>query len=318
LEFNGVKKVEFHHTSVLLEESVTALITNAAGVYIDCTLGGAGHSSAIATRLAPEGHLISIDQDLVAVATGKERLKQASCSVTVVHDNFRNLEAILNSLAIESVDGVLFDLGVSSYQLDTAERGFSYMQDAPLDMRMDPRQAISAYHVVNEYPEQQLAKVIIDYGEERWARRIAQFICKARQIKPVETTGQLVEIIKQAIPAAARREGPHPAKRTFQALRIEVNNELGILRNTFETAAKRLRIGGRLCIITFHSLEDRIAKQTMQGLTKACICPPQMPICVCQNKPTLKMLGKPILPSEDEVESNPRARSAKLRVALRV
>jgi len=310
--------VEFHHTSVLLEESVTALITNAAGVYIDCTLGGAGHSSAIATRLAPEGHLISIDQDLVAVATGKERLKQASCSVTVVHDNFRNLEAILNSLAIESVDGVLFDLGVSSYQLDTAERGFSYMQDAPLDMRMDPRQAISAYHVVNEYPEQQLAKVIIDYGEERWARRIAQFICKARQIKPVETTGQLVEIIKQAIPAAARREGPHPAKRTFQALRIEVNNELGILRNTFETAAKRLRIGGRLCIITFHSLEDRIAKQTMQGLTKACICPPQMPICVCQNKPTLKMLGKPILPSEDEVESNPRARSAKLRVALRV
>lgn len=310
--------MEFHHTSVLLEESVTALITNAAGVYIDCTLGGAGHSSAIATRLAPEGHLISIDQDLVAVATGKERLKQASCSVTVVHDNFRNLEAILNSLAIESVDGVLFDLGVSSYQLDTAERGFSYMQDAPLDMRMDPRQAISAYHVVNEYPEQQLAKVIIDYGEERWARRIAQFICKARQIKPVETTGQLVEIIKQAIPAAARREGPHPAKRTFQALRIEVNNELGILRNTFETAAKRLRIGGRLCIITFHSLEDRIAKQTMQGLTKACICPPQMPICVCQNKPTLKMLGKPILPSEDEVESNPRARSAKLRVALRV
>lgn len=310
--------MEFHHTSVLLEESVTALITNAAGVYIDCTLGGAGHSSAIAARLAPEGHLISIDQDLVAVATGKERLKQASCSVTVVHDNFRNLEAILNSLAIESVDGVLFDLGVSSYQLDTAERGFSYMQDAPLDMRMDPRQAISAYHVVNEYPEQQLAKVIIDYGEERWARRIAQFICKSRQIKPVETTGQLVEIIKQAIPAAARREGPHPAKRTFQALRIEVNNELGILRNTFETAAKRLRIGGRLCIITFHSLEDRIAKQTMQGLTKACICPPQMPICVCQNKPTLKMLGKPVLPSEDEVESNPRARSAKLRVALRV
>lgn len=310
--------MEFHHTSVLLEESVTALITNAAGVYIDCTLGGAGHSAAIAARLAPEGHLISIDQDLVAVTTGKERLKQASCSVTVVHDNFRNLEAILNSLAIESVDGVLFDLGVSSYQLDTAERGFSYMQDAPLDMRMDPRQAISAYHVVNEYPEQQLAKVIIDYGEERWARRIAQFICKARQIKPVETTGQLVEIIKQAIPAAARREGPHPAKRTFQALRIEVNNELGILRNTFETAAKRLRVGGRLCIITFHSLEDRIAKQTMQGLTKACICPPQMPICVCQNKPTLKMLGKPVLPSEDEVESNPRARSAKLRVALRV
>ncbi len=310
--------MEFQHTSVLLEESVDALITDTAGVYIDCTLGGAGHSTAIAARLSPAGHLISIDQDPVAIATGKERLKQAACAVTVVHDNFRNLGAILDSLDIEQVDGILFDLGVSSYQLDTAERGFSYMQDAPLDMRMDPRQELSAYQVVNEYTEQQLAKVIIDYGEERWARRIVQFICKARAVKPLETTGQLVDVIKQAIPAAARREGPHPAKRTFQALRIEVNNELGILRSTFETAAKRLRTGGRLCIITFHSLEDRIAKQTLQELAKKCICPPQLPICVCQTKPTLKMMGKPVPPSEEEVEGNPRARSAKLRVALRV
>lgn len=310
--------MEFHHTSVLLEESVDALITNEAGVYIDCTLGGAGHSTAIAARLSAKGHLISIDQDPVAITTGRDRLKQAACAVTVVHDNFRNLDAILNSLDIEHVDGVLFDLGVSSYQLDTAERGFSYMQDAPLDMRMDPRQELSAYQVVNDYSEQQLAKIIIDYGEERWARRIVQFICKARAVKPIETTGQLVDVIKQAIPAGARREGPHPAKRTFQALRIEVNNELGILRSTFEAAAKRLNLGGKLCIITFHSLEDRIAKQTLQDLAKKCICPPQLPICVCQNKPTVKVMGKPILPAAEEIESNPRARSAKLRVALRV
>lgn len=310
--------MEFHHTSVLLEESVDALITNEAGVYIDCTLGGAGHSTAIAARLSAKGHLISIDQDPVAIATGRERLKQAACTVTVVHDNFRNLDAILNSLDIEHVDGVLFDLGVSSYQLDTAERGFSYMQDAPLDMRMDPRQELSAYQVVNNYSEQQLAKIIIDYGEERWARRIVQFICKVRAVKPIETTGQLVDVIKQAIPAGARREGPHPAKRTFQALRIEVNNELGILRSTFEAAAKRLNLGGKLCIITFHSLEDRIAKQTLQDLAKKCICPPQLPICVCQNKPTVKVMGKPVLPAAEEIESNPRARSAKLRVALRV
>lgn len=310
--------MEFHHTSVLLEESVDALITNEAGVYIDCTLGGAGHSTAIAARLSAKGHLISIDQDPVAIATGRERLKQAACAVTVVHDNFRNLDAILNSLDIEHVDGVLFDLGVSSYQLDTAERGFSYMQDAPLDMRMDPRQELSAYQVVNNYSEQQLAKIIIDYGEERWARRIVQFICKVRAVKPIETTGQLVDVIKQAIPAGARREGPHPAKRTFQALRIEVNNELGILRSTFEAAAKRLNLGGKLCIITFHSLEDRIAKQTLQDLAKKCICPPQLPICVCQNKPTVKVMGKPVLPAAEEIESNPRARSAKLRVALRV
>lgn len=310
--------MEFRHTSVLLEESVNALITNEAGIYIDCTLGGAGHSAAIAARLSAKGHLISIDQDPVAIATGRERLKQAACVVTVVHDNFRNLDAILHSLDIEHVDGVLFDLGVSSYQLDTAERGFSYMQDAPLDMRMDPRQELSAYQVVNDYTEQQLAKIIIDYGEERWARRIVQFICKARAAKPIETTGQLVDVIKQAIPAAARREGPHPAKRTFQALRIEVNNELGILRSTFEAAAKRLNPGGKLCIITFHSLEDRIAKQTLQDLAKQCICPPQLPICVCQNKPTLKVMGKPVLPAAEEIEGNPRARSAKLRVALRV
>ena len=310
--------MDFHHTSVLLEESVTALVVDHAGTYVDCTLGGAGHSLAIAARLTAQGHLICIDQDAAAIATGKQRLAQLAPKVTVVHDNFRNLEAILDSLAVEAVDGILFDLGVSSYQLDTAERGFSYMQDAPLDMRMDSRQALSAYQVVNDYSEERLTQIIRDYGEDRWAKRIAQFIGAGRKKCHIETTGQLVEVIKQAIPAAARREGPHPAKRTFQALRIEVNNELGILKTTFETAARRLRIGGRLCIITFHSLEDRIAKQTMHELAKSCVCPPQMPICVCNTKPILKMAGKPMGPSKEELEDNPRSRSAKLRVARRV
>ena len=310
--------MDFHHTSVLLEESVTALVVDPTGTYVDCTLGGAGHSLAIAARLTAQGHLICIDQDTAAIATGRQRLAKSAPKVTVVHDNFRNLEAILDALAVEAVDGVLFDLGVSSYQLDTAERGFSYMQDAPLDMRMDSRQALSAYQVVNDYSEERLTQIIRDYGEDRWAKRIAQFIGAGRKKCLIETTGQLVEVIKQAIPAAARREGPHPAKRTFQALRIEVNDELGILKATFETAARRLRIGGRLCIITFHSLEDRIAKRTMQELAKSCSCPPQMPICVCNTKPILKMAGKPMGPAEEELEKNPRSRSAKLRVARRV
>lgn len=310
--------MEFHHTSVLLEESITALIGDVSGTYVDCTLGGAGHSQAIAARLSADGHLVCIDQDSNAIRVGKERLAQAACKITIVHDNFRNLGAIIDSLQLEAVDGILFDLGVSSHQLDTPERGFSYMQDAPLDMRMDSRQQLTAYQIVNSYSEGQLHKIIAEFGEERWAKRIAQFICKARTGSPIETTGQLVEVIKQAIPAAARREGPHPAKRTFQALRIEVNEELGILRNTFETAANLLKIGGRLCIITFHSLEDRIAKQTMQDLSKSCVCPPQLPICVCKTKPVLKMLGKPVPPAEQELEGNPRARSAKLRIAQKV
>lgn len=310
--------MDFVHTSVLLEESVDALVTNPSGIYVDCTLGGAGHSLAIARRLTSDGMLISIDQDPTAVSVGRERLKDAVCQVKVVQDNFRNLETILDSLSIDKVNGVLFDLGVSSHQLDTAERGFSYMQDAPLDMRMNPLQEFSAYEVINEYEENELAKVIADYGEERWAKRIAQFIIKERAIKPIATTGHLVETIKKAIPAAARREGPHPAKRTFQAVRIEVNNELGILKETFITAVNKLQSGGRICVITFHSLEDRITKQTLQELAKNCICPPKLPICICQNKAKVRLVGKAIDPSEGEIEGNPRARSAKLRVAEKV
>ncbi len=310
--------MEFHHTSVLLKESVAALITNKSGVYVDCTLGGAGHSVAIVDLLNSEGHLVSIDQDQSAIAVGQQRLAHASCKVTIVHDNFRNIGSILDSLSLECIDGVLFDLGVSSHQLDTAERGFSYMQDAPLDMRMNSRQELSAFQIVNRYSQDQLERVIWEYGEERWAKRIAQFICKTRMNNSIQTTGQLVEVIKQAIPAAARREGPHPAKRTFQALRIEVNDELNILRTTFETAAKRLRIGGHICIITFHSLEDRIAKQTLQNLAKSCICPPQLPVCVCHTVPVVRNIGKPLQPSDEEVEINPRARSAKLRIAEKI
>ncbi|QJW49371.1 16S rRNA (cytosine(1402)-N(4))-methyltransferase RsmH [bacterium BFN5] len=218
-------------------------------------------------------------------------------------------------LNIDFVDGVLFDLGVSSHQLDVAERGFSYMQDAPLDMRMNPQSDFSAYDVVNRYSEEQLTNIIYEYGEERWAKRIAKLIVESRQIQTITTTGQLVDAIKRAIPAAARREGPHPAKRTFQAIRIEVNNELGMLRDVFISATNHLKPGGRLCIITFHSLEDRIAKQTIQSLAKTCICPPQMPICVCDNKAKLKAIGKPVLPTDSELSNNPRARSAKLRIA---
>lgn len=308
-------ELEFEHASVLLEKSVAGVLSNQEGIYVDCTLGGGGHSACLAERLAPAGWIIGIDQDPAAIAAGKQRLSAASCRVSIVQDNFRNLGAVLDSLGIELVDGVLFDLGVSSHQLDVADRGFSYMQDAPLDMRMNPDEAFSAYDVVNTYSERRVADIIADYGEERWAKRIAKFIVEQRAGSPVKTTSQLVQIIKKAIPAGARRDGPHPAKRTFQAIRIEVNNELGILRDTFTTAIDRLKPGGRIGIITFHSLEDRIAKQTFQELAKACVCPPQLPVCVCNTKPKIKVLGKPILPSAEELEQNPRARSAKLRLA---
>ncbi|WP_371371347.1 16S rRNA (cytosine(1402)-N(4))-methyltransferase RsmH [Sporomusa aerivorans] len=308
-------ELKFEHASVLLEKSVAGVLSNQEGIYVDCTLGGGGHSACLAERLAPAGWIIGIDQDPAAIAAGKQRLSAASCRVSIVQDNFRNLGAVLDSLGLELVDGVLFDLGVSSHQLDVTDRGFSYMQDAPLDMRMNPDEAFSAYDVVNTYSERRLADIIADYGEERWAKRIAKFIVEQRAGSPVKTTSQLVQIIKKAIPAGARRDGPHPAKRTFQAIRIEVNNELGILRDTFTTAIDRLKPGGRIGIITFHSLEDRIAKQTFQELAKACVCPPQLPVCVCNTKPKVKVLGKPILPSAEELEQNPRARSAKLRLA---
>ncbi|CUH94028.1 Ribosomal RNA small subunit methyltransferase H [Propionispora sp. 2/2-37] len=310
--------MEFSHVSVLLEESVAALVTKANGIYVDCTLGGSGHARKIISQLNTSGWFVGIDQDPAAIQAARERLSPALCRVDIIKDNFSNLKHILDDLHITNVDGVLWDLGVSSHQLDVAERGFSYMQDAPLDMRMNPQAEISACDVVNTYDEQRLARIISSYGEERWAKRIAKFIAEARTEKSIDTTGRLVEIIKSAIPAAARREGPHPAKRTFQAIRIEVNRELEILRDAFRAAVERLNPGGRLCIITFHSLEDRIAKQTLSELAKGCECPPRFPVCVCHKKPKIKIIGKPVCPSPQELEINPRARSAKLRIAEKV
>lgn len=310
--------MDFEHTSVLLAETIDALITDPAGIYVDCTLGGGGHSAAVAARLASAGWLVGLDQDPAAIRAAQTRLVNAPCRVSVVHSNFNRLPAVLDSLDIPQVDGILFDLGVSSHQLDVAERGFSYMNDGPLDMRMNPADALTAYDVVNTYSEQRLAAIIAEYGEERWAKRIASFLVAARNIHPLGSTLQLVETIKKAIPAAARREGPHPAKRTFQAIRIEVNAELGILRSSIENAVQRLKPGGRICIITFHSLEDRIAKQTLQELAKGCKCPRDLPVCVCNNVPSVKLLGKPVAPSPVELADNPRARSAKLRVAEKV
>jgi len=310
--------MEFAHSSVLLEATLDALVTDPGGIYVDCTLGGGGHAAAVADRLSPAGWLIGIDQDPAAVQAGRSRLANAACRVSVAQGNFRNLGALLDELEVPEVTGIMFDLGVSSHQLDVAKRGFSYMHDGPLDMRMNPDESLSAHSVVNNYSEQRLTEIITKFGEERWAKRIALRISEARLAKKINTTTELVEIIKKAIPAAARREGPHPAKRTFQAIRIEVNNELGILRDAFKTAVDRLKPGGRICIITFHSLEDRIAKHTLQELAKGCICPHDFPICVCQNKPKVRIVGKPVVPLPDELEGNPRSRSAKLRVAEKV
>lgn len=311
--------MEFHHISVLPQETIRGLVTDPAGTYVDCTLGGAGHAGRIAARLTTAGRIIGIDQDAAAIAAAKEHLAAAVCRVDIVHDNFRNLEAILAAQEAPLVDGVLFDLGVSSYQLDTAERGFSYMQDAPLDMRMDPEAKLSAYEVVNEYEEADLARIFKEYGEERWSKRIAKFIAAARQEKPVATTGELVDLIKRAIPSAVRHaSGGHPAKRVFQAIRIEVNDELGILAEAFRTAVHHLKPGGRIAIITFHSLEDRIAKNTLREMARGCICPPELPVCVCHHKPEIKLLGRAIAASPEEIEENSRSKSAKLRIAERL
>ena len=304
--------MEFKHVSVLLEECLEALNIKKDGTYVDCTLGGAGHSKEILKRIEM-GKLIGIDQDQDALHNAKTILSQYS-NVILVHSNFEMIKSIIEDHAPEGVDGILMDLGVSSYQLDEGERGFSYMKDAPLDMRMNQDDPFSAYEVVNEYDEEKIYRIIRDYGEEKFAKRIAVFIAKARQDKPINTTLELVEIIKNAIPARARREGPHPAKRTFQAIRIEVNRELSILKDTIEDAVDGLKPGGRLAIITFHSLEDRIVKNTYRDLMDPCTCPKNMP-CVCGKTATVQILTrKPILPSELEIEENPRSRSAKLRV----
>lgn len=309
----------FHHITVLHQEAVDGLDIKPGGTYVDCTLGGAGHSSLIASRISGGGRLIAIDQDDIALANAEERLAPYMEHVTLVKSNFRRLKEVLEELRIPRIDGVLFDLGVSSPQLDEAERGFSYNADAPLDMRMDRTQPLSAYEVVNEWPEEEIASILFEYGEEKFARRIAKEIVGERKKNPVTTTGELVELIKRGIPAAARRTGPHPAKRTFQAIRIAVNDELNAFKEALEAGIELLAPGGRTSVITFHSLEDRICKQTYQEYSKGCICPPDFPQCACGNKPILKIITrKPIVPEEAELSENRRARSAKLRIAEKV
>lgn len=310
--------MEFHHTTVLLNEMIDSVLTDPHGIYVDCTLGGGGHSFALSQKLADDALLIGIDQDQEAIDAAGERLKDTKCRHLFVRDNFSHMDSILASLHLDKVDGFIFDLGVSSHQLDDGERGFSYMNNGKLDMRMDQRNPFTAYTIVNTYEEDDLARIIKEYGEERWARRIAKFIVEFREKKPIETTEDLVNVIKAAIPAHARRNGPHPAKRTFQAIRIEVNNELGILKDTMEACVNHLNVGGRLGVITFQSLEDRIIKRTFREMERDCICPPDLPVCVCHHHRTVKSCGKPIKPSEKEIEENPRARSAVLRVVERV
>ena len=308
-------QINFQHETVLLNESVEGILGNPDGTYVDCTLGGGGHSAAILSRLSPQGCLIGIDRDPAAVEAGRLRLSSGKAVVHVVQGHFTEIGQVLDQLQIGPVDGILFDLGVSSHQIDLPQRGFSYMKEGPLDMRMDPGQVLSAEEVVNHYSETELARIIFEYGEERWARRIAKFIVEARRHNLLKTTTDLVAVIMAAIPAGARKQGSHPAKRTFQAIRIEVNGELSILPEALRTAIARLAPGGKIGVISFHSLEDRIVKTIFSSYLGHCICPPKAPVCVCNPKATLKLCGKPILPSSAELESNPRARSAKLRIA---
>lgn len=310
--------MNFEHTPVLLKEAIDGLNIKEDGIYVDGTLGGAGHSLEIVKRLT-SGKLIGIDQDLDAIGKAREVLKDGSDKIILVHDNYVNIEEILSSLHIEKVDGILLDIGVSSHQLDEEERGFSYNKDAPLDMRMDETQDFTAWDVVNKYSEEELKRIIWDYGEERWAKRIAEFIVNERKTKPIDTTLQLVDVIKKAIPKKVRMEGHHPAKKTFQAIRIEVNGELEVLEKSIPKMCRLLNKGGRIAIITFHSLEDRIVKETFKELNKDCICPPEIPICVCDKKQEIKIITrKPIIPTESEIERNLRSRSSKLRIAERV
>lgn len=307
--------MEFSHVPVLLEECIDGLNINPDGIYVDGTLGGAGHSSEICKRLSPNGMLIGIDRDEEALRVSSKRLEEFDCKKAFIHGNYSDIKNILRELDIEEIDGALLDLGVSSYQLDNPERGFSYMNDAALDMRMDRSEGMTAYDIVNEYSKDELYRIIKSYGEERWASRIADFIVKARREKPIETTFELVEIIKAAVPASARRNGPHPAKRTFQAIRIEVNDELGGVKRAVDDFIDVLAPKGRLAIISFHSLEDRIVKDAYSERENPCVCPPEIPICVCGKKPEIKKINKkPIVPSESQEDENPRARSAKLRV----
>ena len=314
-----MENVKFSHTSVLLYECIDALNIRNGYTYVDCTAGGGGHSLEIAKRMGPDSRLICFDRDKNAIAAATERLADYLDRVTFINDNFSSIGEVLDRLEIDNLGGVLADLGCSSHQFDAPERGFSYMHDAALDMRMDIDAPLSAYNVVNEYPESELKRIIFDYGEERFAPRIAAAIVKARADHPIETTHQLSDIIKSAIPAAARADGPHPAKRTFQAIRIEVNAELDAIKPLINAATSRMCEGGRIAIISFHSLEDRLVKLGYRDLTRGCTCPKDFPVCICGNKPKLKEITKkPILPSQNELEANPRARSAKLRVAEKI
>lgn len=309
---------EFHHVSVLLDECIEGLNIKPDGIYVDGTLGGAGHSSQIAKRLTT-GRLIGIDRDPVALKAAEERLAPYADRVTLVHSNFCELAAVLEELGISGVDGILLDLGVSSPQLDDGSRGFSYMANAPLDMRMNSEDALSAYEVVNTWPQEELKRILYDYGEERYAPQIARAICTRRETTPIETTLELVDVIRSAMPAAALREKQHPAKRSFQAIRIAVNDELGSVEKVMRDAIPALNPGGRLAIITFHSLEDRIVKNGMTAASKGCTCPPNFPVCVCGKKPQVKLISrKPIVSGSEELDRNPRARSAKLRICEKI
>ncbi|MBQ0009675.1 MAG: 16S rRNA (cytosine(1402)-N(4))-methyltransferase RsmH [Ruminococcus sp.] len=315
--------MHFSHYSVMLPECLEALAVKPDGIYVDATLGGGGHSLAIAKRLGPAGRLIGIDTDTDALAAAGKRLEEYRDRITFVHDNFENVDRILDSLSIPEIDGAIIDLGVSSFQLDTPERGFSYQNEAPLDMRMNatgsPEESFSAYTVVNTYPESELRRILFEYGEENMAPRIAQAIVRAREVSPIRTTTELAELVKSVMPKKALMTGHHPAKRTFQAIRIEVNHELSIIEPTLRTLVSRLKSGGRLAVLTFHSLEDRAVKQTFASLAQGCTCPPSFPVCVCGNRPKITLYNKkPILPSEAELAENNRSHSAKLRVAEKI
>ncbi len=308
--------MKFEHISVLRNECISGLNIKPSGIYVDGTLGGAGHALEICKHLSKEGHFIGIDQDKNALTVSKERLKNVDPKVSIVNNNFEAIKTILEDIEIQGIDGMLIDLGVSSHQLDEPLRGFSYMNDAPLDMRMNQEDTYTAYHVVNELSEDELFRIIKEYGEEKWAKRIANFIANYRNTEgEIRTTFELVDIIKRAIPHGARKDGPHPAKRTFQAIRIAVNRELEIIEPTLLDIVEKLKPTGRLCVITFHSLEDRIVKHVFKKLEDPCTCSKNFPICICEQTQKVKIITKkPILPSDEEVESNPRSRSAKLRI----
>lgn len=311
--------MEFKHKSVLLNETIESLNIKPDGIYVDGTLGGGGHSLEICKRLGEGGRLIGIDQDEDAIEAATKRLGEYKDKITIVHSNYNNIKSVLNNLGIDKVDGIVLDLGVSSYQLDNPERGFTYREDVPLDMRMDKDSSMTAADIVNDYSEMELFRVIKDYGEEQFAKNIAKHIVKARQEKPIETTGELSEIIKAAIPAKMREHGGHPSKKTFQAIRIELNHELEVLENSLDTMIELLAKNGRLLIITFHSLEDRIVKNIFRKNMIPCTCPPDFPVCVCGKKPTGKIVTrKPIVPGDKELADNKRAKSSKLRVFERI